>query len=73
MQEMKGMKESGIKAEDFKGFCTESYQGGARIKQANYKSAIMIGNFNVMTTTKFNWFQRLMWKICFNAKAVNFK
>lgn len=31
-----------------------------------YKSIMFIGNITINNVKKFNWFQRLMYKICFN-------
>lgn len=66
------MEEIGIKAEDFKIKRIEDLSS-VRISKPNYKSIIIIGNLNINNTAKFNWFQRLMWKICFNAKVINLK
>lgn len=31
-----------------------------------YQSSMIIGNMTINNIKKFNWFQRLMYKICFN-------
>lgn len=31
-----------------------------------YQSSMVIGNITINNIKKFNWFQRLMYKICFN-------
>lgn len=31
-----------------------------------YQSSMVIGNMTINNIKKFNWFQRLMYKICFN-------
>lgn len=38
-----------------------------------YKSKIIIGNFTIMLTKKFNWFNRLMLKLIFGLKVKNIK
>ena len=37
-----------------------------RKQNEKYKSIMVIGNMKISNIKKFNWFQKLMYKICFN-------
>ena len=39
----------------------------------NYKSKIVVGNITIMLEKKFNWFNRLMFKLVFGIKIENIK
>lgn len=37
-----------------------------RKSNEKYQSSMVIGNITINNIKKFNWFQKLMYKICFN-------
>ena len=39
----------------------------------NYKSKIVVGNVTIMLEKKFNWFNKLMFKLVFGIKIENIK
>ena len=45
-------------------FTIENYKVG-NITIENYKSEMKVGDITIMNTKHFNWFHKLMFKICF--------
>lgn len=39
------------------------------VNEIKYKSALVLGNTRIMSDKKFNWFQKLMWNLCFGIKV----
>ena len=48
--------------------CIHSAEPTNIIKPAEYKSKLVFGNVSIMLTKKFNWFNRLMFKLVFGIK-----
>lgn len=46
---------------------------GNWIEDKNIKSKMIIGNLIIMQTKKFNWFNKLMYKIAFGIKIEEIK
>lgn len=43
------------------------------LKVKKYKSTLIIGNIRINNVKHFNWFQKLLWKVFFGIKIVDFK
>lgn len=45
----------------------------AKFYSDDIKSILKLGNLNINITKKLNWFQKIMWKICFGITVENIK
>ena len=53
--------------------CEVKYDCNPFIHEKTAKSEGKIGNITIVFTKSFNWFQRLMWKVCFGLEIKNLK